>query len=105
MSYKKPEEWFSKERWIKWVKYYVWIVWLLWGNMAIGFDDLKFTWQWKDLCQCNSPTKSPTEMDSGGDKIGNVEPANNDNSSEEFCYTEERRTRVEAIGDIAKAVS
>ena len=44
-------------------------------------------------------------MDSGGDKIGNVEPANNDNSSEEFCYTEERRTRVEAIGDIAKAVS
>ena len=74
--------------------------------MAIGFDDLKFIHDNEKIyVSVIHRQKSPTEMDSGGDKIENVEPANNDNSSEEFCYTEEHRTRVEAIGDIAEAVS
>lgn len=64
-----------------------------------------YTWQWEDLFNVIHWQKVQLKWIQEEIQIENVEPANNNNSSEEFCYKEEHRTRVEATGDTAEAVS
>lgn len=56
------------------------------------------------MFQYNKLTKVQLKWIQEETQIENVKPANNDNSSEEFCYKKEHGNTVEATGDSRNSV-